>query len=103
MEDHVQVAGGCGHEEEEEVVVGEREEPVLVDRVQEVAPVHLGFSKEPHTSEYLCLPVAFPFVLRSLRTALTCQSSCRHSYPDQPWEYIYGFPNCKTVKLIYSG
>ena len=41
VEDHVEVAGGGGHEEEEEVVVGEAEQPVLVDRVQEVAPVHL--------------------------------------------------------------
>ena len=61
MEDHVQVAGGCGHEEEEEVVVGEREEPVLVDRVQEVAPVHLFASSEVlENSEYLFgLPEAF--------------------------------------------
>ena len=41
VEDHVEVAGGGGHEEEEEVEVGEAEQPVLVDRVQEVAPVHL--------------------------------------------------------------
>ena len=41
MEDHVEIAGGCGHEEEEEVVVGEGEQPVLVDRVQKVAAVHL--------------------------------------------------------------
>ena len=41
VEDHIEVAGGGGHEEEEEVEVGEGEQPVLVDRVQEVAAVHL--------------------------------------------------------------
>ena len=45
MEDHVEIARGCGHEEEEEVVVGEGEQPVLVDRVQKVAAVHLFFCK----------------------------------------------------------
>ena len=61
MEDHVEVASGGRHEEEEEVVVGEREEPVLVDRVQEVAPVHLFASSEVlDNSEYLFgLPEAF--------------------------------------------
>ena len=41
VEDHIEVAGGGGHEQEEEVEVGEAEQPVLVDRIQEVAPVHL--------------------------------------------------------------
>ena len=54
MEDHVQVAGGCRHEEKEEVVVGEREEPVLVDRVQKVAAVHLGFAYNLYSSDLDC-------------------------------------------------
>ena len=61
VEDHVKVASGGRHEEEEEVVVREAEQPVLVARVQEVAPVHLFASSEVfENSEYLFgLPEAF--------------------------------------------
>ena len=61
VEDHVEVAGGGGHEEEEEVVVGVAEQPMLVDCVQEVAPVHLSHTSEVlDNSEYLFgLPEGF--------------------------------------------
>ena len=54
MENHVEIARGCGHEEEEEVVVGEGEQPVLVDRVQKVAAVHLGFAYNLYSSDLDC-------------------------------------------------
>ena len=40
MEDDVEVSGGGRHQEEEEVEVGVGEKTVLVDRVEQVAPVH---------------------------------------------------------------
>ena len=54
VEDHVEVAGGGGHEEEEEVEVGEGEQPVLVDCIQKVASMHLGFAYNLYSSDLNC-------------------------------------------------